>query len=205
MLLDRYGVVSREAVQAQGLPGGFAPLYRVLKQMEESGRVRRGWFVEGLSGAQFAAPGALERLRAARLDEPPIDGFTADDVRVLAALDPANPYGALLPWPAPAAQSSPPPRRVSGAWVILVGGKPVLYLGSSARALSSFPSSMTADGGELPLALAALGRLSGGGRRRLLIQTIDGQPARQTPLREALLAAGFASDYDALVPQPPYA
>ncbi|WP_295443880.1 DEAD/DEAH box helicase [uncultured Thiodictyon sp.] len=197
LLLDRYGVVSREAVQAEGVPGGFAPLYRVLKQMEESGRVRRGWFVEGLSGAQFALPGALERLRAARLDELPIDGFTADTVCVLSALDPANPYGALLPWPATA---GPAPRRVSGAWVILVAGKPVLYLGSSARALSSFPSSLTADGGELPLALAALARLSGGGRRRLLIQTIDGQSALQSPLREALLAAGFAPDYDALVP-----
>ncbi len=121
-------------------------------------------------------------------------------MRVLAALDPANPYGALLPWPATAAECGPAPRRVSGAWVILVAGKPVLYLGSSARQLSSFPSSMTADGGELHLALVALARLSGGGRRRLLIQTIDGQPALQSPLREAMLAASFASDYDALVP-----
>ena len=203
-LLERYGVVSREAIQAEGLPGGFAPLYRVLKQMEESGRVRRGWFVAGLSGAQFALAGALERLRAARLEESPLDGFTASEVRVLAALDPANPYGALLPWPATAAagEAGTAPRRIGGAWVILVAGKPVLYLGSSARALLSFPSSLSETGGELPLALAALGRLPGGARRRLLIQTIDGQPALQSPLREAMLAAGFASDYDALVPSP---
>jgi ATP-dependent Lhr-like helicase len=203
-LLDRYGVVSREVVQAEGLSGGFGPLYRVLKQMEESGRVRRGWFVEGLSGAQFALAGALDRLRAVRLDEVPMDGFTAADVRVLAALDPANPYGALLPWPATAAgsgvESGPAPRRVAGAWVILVAGKPVLYLGSSGRQLASFPSAITEDGRELSLALAALTRLPSGGRRRLSIQVIDGQPALQSPLREHLLAAGFVSDYDALVP-----
>ena len=207
MLLERYGVVSREAVQAEGLPGGFSPLYRVLKQMEESGRVRRGWFVEGLSGAQFALAGALEQLRAVRLDEAPIDGFTERDLRVLPALDPANPYGALLPWPATgdgagevAGGSGAAPRRVSGAWVCLVAGKPVLYLGSSGRQLTSFPTSISETGGELPLALAALCRLPGGGRRRLLIQQIDGRPALQSPLREAMLAAGFESDYDALVP-----
>ena len=201
-LLERYGVVSREAVQAEGLPGGFAPLYRVLKQLEESGRVRRGWFVAGLSGAQFALAGALERLRAARLEESPLDGFTEPEVRVLAALDPANPYGALLPWPdtAAGAESGTAPRRIGGAWVILVAGKPVLYLGSSARALLSFPSSLSETGGELHLALAALCRLPAGGRRRLLIQTIDGRPALQSPLREAMLTAGFESDYDALVP-----
>jgi ATP-dependent Lhr-like helicase len=100
MLLERYGVVSREAVAAEGLPGGFGPLYRVLKEMEEGGQVRRGHFVEGLSGAQFALPGAVERLRAERGTRPPIDGYTEDDVRILAAADPANPYGALLEWPA---------------------------------------------------------------------------------------------------------
>jgi ATP-dependent Lhr-like helicase len=204
MLLDRYGVVSREAVQAEGLPGGFGPLYRVLKQMEEGGQVRRGYFVEGLSGAQFALAGALDRLRAARLEEPPIDGFTDADCRVLAALDPANPYGALLPWPATGAldteSTATAPRRVSGAWVYLVAGKPVLYLGTSARTLTTFPASLTSAGNELDLALAALCRSPGTGRRRLLIQHIDGRPALESPLREPLLAAGFVSDYDALVP-----
>ena len=204
LLLGRYGVLSREAVQAEGVPGGFGPLYRVLKQMEETGQVRRGWFVEGLSGAQFALAGALERLRAGRLEEAPMDGFSTAEVRVLAALDPANPYGALLPWPATGGgedgEPGAAPRRIAGAWVVLVAGKPVLYLGSSGRRLWSFPSGLTATGGELPLALAALSRLSGGGRRRLLIQTIDGRPALQSPLREPMLAAGFVSDYDALVP-----
>jgi ATP-dependent Lhr-like helicase len=198
MLLDRYGVVSRESVQAEGLPGGFSPLYRVLKQMEESGRVRRGYFVEGLSGAQFALPGALDRLRAARLDEAPLDGFGAEVVRVLAALDPANPYGALLPWPEPGGGG--PPRRTSGAWVILVAGKVALYLAPGGRSLTSFPGSLTAEGGELALALVGLRGLSGQGRKRLLIRQIDGLPVLTSPLRGALLAAGFEPDYDALAP-----
>ncbi len=198
MLLDRYGVVSRESVQAEGLPGGFSPLYRVLKLMEEGGRVRRGYFVEGLSGAQFALPGALDRLRAARLDEAPIDGFGAEAVRVLAAQDPANPYGALLPWPEPGGGAAP--RRTSGARVILVAGKVALYLGPGGRSLTSFPGSLTAEGGELALALVALRGLSGRGRKRLLIRQIDGLPVLTSPLRGALLAAGFEPDYDALAP-----
>jgi len=203
MLLDRYGIVSREAVQSEALPGGFGPLYRVMKQMEETGRVRRGYFVEGLSGAQFALPGALDRLRAARMEEPPVEGFGRDSVRVLAATDPANPYGALLPWPRPAADSAgSAPRRTNGAWVILVAGRPVLYLAAGGRSLVSFPASTSPEGGELSLALEALRGLSGQGRRRLLVRQIDGRPALESPLREVLLAAGFESDYDSLSPLP---
>jgi ATP-dependent Lhr-like helicase len=217
MLLERYGVVSREAVAAEGIAGGFGPLYKVLAQMEEAGRVRRGYFVEGLSGAQFALPGAVERLRGARLDEPPIDGFCSDDVALLAANDPANPYGALLPWPATAAPpaAGPPgagaprtaaaagtggPKRAAGAWVILVAGKAVLYLTASGKQLLSFPDSITDEGHELIPALALLPRVPAAGRKRRLIQHIDGIPALESPLREALLAAGFEVDHDALVP-----
>ncbi len=217
-LLERYGVVSRETVAAEGLPGGFGPIYRVLKQMEEAGRVRRGYFVEGLSGAQFALPGAVERLRGARLEETPVDGFGPDAVRVLSAMDPANPYGALLPWPVTGgdggdreaagpegrarSKGTGGPRRVAGAWVILVAGRPVLYLAAGARALTTFPANHGGDGGELALALDALRGLAGGGRKRLLIRQIDGVPALESPLREALMTAGFESDYDALVPTP---
>jgi ATP-dependent Lhr-like helicase len=204
MLLERYGIVSREAVAAEGLAGGFGPLYRVLKQMEEAGRVRRGHFVEGLSGAQFALPGAVERLRAGRLEELPIDGFAEEQVRVLAAADPANPYGALLGWPdggacGPRQGARPAPKRSAGAWLVLVAGKPVLYVGAGGRQLLSFPGSISDQGGELKLALAALHRLPSSGRR-LLIQQIDGVPSLESPLREALLAAGFEADYDALRP-----
>ena len=91
-------------------------------------------------------------------------------------------------------------KRISGAYVILVAGKPVLYLGSAGRQLTRFPGSISDDGGELPLALAALHRLPQRGRKRLAIHQIDGLPALESPLREALLHAGFESDYDALIP-----
>jgi len=203
LLLHRYGIVSREMVAAEALPGGFGPIYRILKEMEEAGQVRRGWFVEGLSGAQFALAGALDRLRAERLDEIPIDGFDEAAVTILAAADPANPYGALLPWPASGSSeaSKQIPKRVTGAFVILVAGKPVLYVPASGRQLLTFPSSITDDGDELAPAMPALHRLPGGGRKRLMLQQIDGVPALQSPLRELLLGSGFVSDYDALVPQ----
>jgi ATP-dependent Lhr-like helicase len=200
ILLERYGVISREAVQAEAIPGGFGPLYGVLKQMEEAGQVRRGYFVEGLSGAQFALSGAIERLRSARIDEVPIGGFGEDRLRILAATDPANPYGALLSWPDPA--GGPLPKRIQGACLILVAGKPVLYVGTGGRQLTSFPSSMSEEGGELGIALAALHRIPHLGRRRLAIRQIDGRPALESPLREPLVAVGFEPDYDALVPTP---
>ena len=101
-LLDRHGVVTRGAVMAERAPGGFAAVYRVLAAFEETGRCRRGYFVEGLGAAQFALPGAVDRLRAmasaAERDDRPQAGTRAV---VLAATDPANPYGAALPWPGP--------------------------------------------------------------------------------------------------------
>jgi len=241
LLLERYGIVSREAVAAESIPGGFGPIYKVLKELEEGGQVRRGHFVEGLSGAQFALPGAVERLRAAREDEAPMDGYTEDDVRILPAADPANPFGALLDWPETAAGrfgdaaataasrgedaalkgtggtrgagrggdaastgrgtgvAKQAPKRSAGAWVMLVAGKPVLYLAASGRQLLSFPASVTDTGRELDLAASALHRIPSG-RKRLLIQHIDGEPALESPLREALIAAGFEPDYDALAP-----
>ncbi len=239
MLLERYGILSREAVAAEALPGGFGPIYRVLKELEEGGQVRRGHFVEGLSGAQFALPAAVERLRAAREDEIPMDGYTDDDVRVLAAADPANPYGALLPWPETAAAvvgsaarsdagdgelarrgrsaaghgkgaaatgesqraaaAKQSPKRAAGAWVVLVAGKPVLYLGANARQVMTFAGSITDTGRELELAAAALHRIPSG-RKRLLIQHVDGQPVLESSLRETFIKAGFEPDYDALAP-----
>lgn len=227
LLLERYGILSREAVAAENIAGGFGPLYKVLKELEEGGQVRRGHFVEGLSGAQFALPGAVERLRAAREDEAPMDGYAEDAVRILPAADPANPFGALLDWPETAAVGSgmrtdaagrgkdaaptgaapraggsaakQTPKRTTGAWLILVAGKPVLYLAANGRQLLSFPGSRTDTGRELDLAAAALHRIPSG-RKRLLIQHIDGAPALESPLRETLIAAGFEPDYDALAP-----
>jgi ATP-dependent Lhr-like helicase len=163
--------------------------------------VRRGHFVEGLSGAQFALAGAIDRLRGARLEETPLDGFSEQSVQTLSAADPANPYGALLPWPETGGGARFPPKRLAGAWVILVAGKPALYLGAGGRHLMTFPRCFSAEGGELELALSALRRLPRRGRRRhLLVQVIDGEPATRSSLREAMLAAGFEPDYDALTP-----
>ncbi len=202
ILLERYGILSREAVQSEGLPGGFGPLYQVLKRMEETGAVRRGYFVEGLSGAQFALPAAVERLRGAREEDAPLDGYAPANVVILAAVDPANPYGALLPWPdTPHGQT---PKRVNGAYVILVAGKPLIYVGSTARQLITFPGSETERGNEMGLALSGLHRLPNVGRRRLSIQLIDGIPALESPLHGQLIAAGFTPDYDAFIPSRPW-
>ncbi len=199
MLLERYGVVSREAALAESLPGGFGPLYQVLREMEQNGRVRRGYFVEGLSGAQFARPGVVERLRGARPGEPPMEGDATAPVRLLAALDPATPYGTLLPWP-PTSAEGLQPRRISGAWVALVDGAPALYVGPDGRQLLTFRD---VEPDALDAALHALVQLPRGGRRRyFVIQRIDGVPAQESPLKERLLRAGFESDYKGLAPRP---
>ncbi len=108
-LLDRHGVLTRAAVLAEGIPGGFSAVYGELRMMEEAGRCQRGYFVEGLGGAQFAAPTAVERLRDVRDADPDAPAI------VLSAIDPANPYGAALPWPAAAAAPGPGGGRVGGA------------------------------------------------------------------------------------------
>ncbi len=176
LLLDRYGVVTREVVAAEGVPGGFAALYPVLRAMEESGKVRRGYFVEGLGGAQFALPGAVERLRAER--EPP----DAPRVVRLAATDPANPYGVALPWNG---------RRVAGAHVVLADGVPALFLerGGALTTLAAFE-----DPEVVRLAIAALGPTT--------IERIDGEPVLRSPHLALLTALGFERDYLAMTLRP---
>jgi ATP-dependent helicase Lhr and Lhr-like helicase len=193
-LLERHGVLTREAVLAEGVEGGFAAVYPVLKALEERGHVRRGYFVSGLGGAQFALPGAVDRLRAVR----EVDGATAaeggDDVVVLAATDPAQPYGAALPWPGSAGR----PARAAGALVVLVGGRPVAYLERGGRSLVVFPAAEHHPG--WASAVAGLVRPGGGaGRSRLEIARIDGEPAAASPHAEALRAAGFRDGYRGLV------
>lgn len=193
-LLERYGVLSREMALSEELPGGFAVIYPLLRAMEESGRVRRGWFVDGLGGAQFALPGAVDRLRGCR--EPA--GRTA---RVLAATDPANPYGALLPWPETTGTTRP--RRVSGALLVTVDGRPALFLDRGGRRLTSFVAAGDC-GAELDDDLAdAIRALQAGlrrsRRRRLRLDHIDGGPAMESPLVARLEAAGFRRDYRSIV------
>lgn len=183
MLLERYGIVSREAARAEELRGGFAPVYQAFRAMEEAGRVRRGYFVEGFGGAQFARPGAVDRLRGAPAAEGP--------AFVLSAVDPANPYGALLPWPETSGPEGSRPRRVPSARVVHTGGAPALYLAPGGRELVTF----TAEPSPLEAAVAALLRAPRPGRRALTVETVDGLPVRQSALYPLLLKMGFRSDY----------
>ncbi|MCG6863296.1 MAG: DEAD/DEAH box helicase [Chromatiaceae bacterium] len=203
LLLNRYGVVSRECAAAEEIPGGFGPLYRVLREMEEQGRVRRGYFVEGLSGAQFAHAGAIEHLRAARLaseerDQP----VSADQMLALAAMDPANPYGALVPWPeiGGVERGQTGPRRAPGAWVLLIRGRPILFVARRGRKVLTFPSTLRDEEDALPCALECLrGLPKSGGRGMLVIDNIDGQPASESPLIGSFRAAGYELDYRGLI------
>lgn len=205
VLLGRYGIVGRACVAAEEIPGGFGPLYRVLGEMEEKGRVRRGYFVEGLGGAQFASAGAVDRLRGDGDDEELRVG--PDEVRILAAMDPANPYGALAPWPETGAGEPSVLRRVPGAWIFLARGRPLLYLAPRGRNLMTFPAALGAAEGVLDAAVGSLRRLPQAGRRKsLAIERIDGRPAGESPLLAAFQAAGFGLDYGGLIdlgPRPP--
>ena len=178
-LLERYGVVTREMVGAEGIAGGFSGLYPVFKAMEESGKIRRGYFVAGQGAAQFAAPGALDRLRE-RESEAPAQAI------VLAATDPANPWGASLRWPErddlPAR-----PQRAGGARVIVQEGRLLGWLSRSGRNLIAFPR----EGQDiLPALVEALVRIATS-RRPVLIASVDGVPVDESTLAPLLREAGF--------------
>ena len=201
VLLERYGVVGREAAGAEDLPGGFAQLYRVLSGMEDGGKVRRGYFVEGLAGAQFARPAVVDRLRASVVDPEE----ESRGVCVLPAVDPANPWGAVLPWPDAGRRDRARARRVPGAWVFLVGGAPVLYLAANLRHLVTFPET-TRDDAALTAAVRALAGLPQRLRRgSLTIHRVDGETVTASPLVRPLLEAGFTRDYRGVVIERDYA
>jgi ATP-dependent helicase Lhr and Lhr-like helicase len=182
LLLERYGILTREQVRAEGVPGGFSAIYPELSQLETLGIARRGYFVEGLGGAQFALPGAVERLRAQPEGEAPI---------VLAAVDPAQPYGAALAWPERPGDGDDArrPMRVAGAYVVLSAGEPVLYLERGGRALQTL---VGADDPRLEPALNALIEHVRSGRlKRVALEKVDGVPAIESPLGPGLVALGF--------------
>jgi ATP-dependent Lhr-like helicase len=212
VLLERYGIVTRETVLAEGVPGGFAALYGELVNLETLGTARRGYFVEGLGGAQFAVPGAVDRLRSVAADlerqvegrSRPVDtwaspapggprssrGHEAPRAIVLAATDPANPYGAALAWPERSAEgtSGHRPGRKAGALVVLVDGALVLYVERGGRTLLSWsdeaaPLQLAADALALAVAEGWLGTLS--------VERADGGGVHDSPLAQALTGAGF--------------
>jgi ATP-dependent Lhr-like helicase len=193
-LLERHGVVTREAVGSEPIEGGFSAVYPVLRAMEEGGRIRRGYFVDGLGAAQFALPGAVDRLRSMREQPGELAGERGRVVQLLAAADPANPYGAALPWPRRDDTDRRPFQRAAGAYVAMVDGAAVVYLDRGGTSIQTLPA---ADDPEvLGLALASLRDLVADGRvRELVIAKVDGEPVTGSPAREALIAAGFVAGY----------
>ncbi|MCA2221539.1 ATP-dependent helicase [Nonomuraea sp. NEAU-L178] len=200
VLLERHGVVTRGAVTSERLPGGFTPVYQMLRAYEESGRCRRGYFVEGLGGAQFALPGAVDRMRAMAPGVAPAGSGDAagagtfgqaagGDRRavVLAAADPANPYGAALSWPAHPGEVGHKPGRKAGALVVLVDGFLVLYVERGGKTLLSF-----ADDERLRPAVDALAlAVRDGALGKLTVERADGASIGESPLAAALEEAGF--------------
>ncbi|HUG65002.1 MAG TPA: DEAD/DEAH box helicase [Gaiellaceae bacterium] len=182
LLLERQGIVTRDGVRGEGIRGGYGAVYAELKALETLGICRRGYFVEGLGGAQFALPGAVERLRELRAgrygDEP--------EVLVLAAADPAQPYGASLPWPR---RSGARAARVAGAWVVLLDGEAALFVERGGRSLVPLRDP---DPEWLRPALAALvAHVRSGGAKRLAVERFDGSPVTETEVMQLLVDAGF--------------
>ena len=196
-LLERHGVVTREAVGVEPVDGGFSAVYQVLRAMEEAGRIRRGYFVDGLGAAQFALPGAVDRLRALRDRPGELAGEHGRVVHLLAAADPANPYGAALAWPRRDDADRRPFQRAAGAYVVLVDGAAVVYLERGGTAIQRLPAAD--DRAAFDLALRALGELVTDGRvRELVVSKVDGEAVATSPHRDALVAAGFAPGYRGL-------
>jgi ATP-dependent helicase Lhr and Lhr-like helicase len=222
-LLERHGVLTREAAAAEGLAGGFSAVYDVLRAMEEAGQARRGYFVAGLGAAQFAVAGADDRLRACR------EGAEEPRTLVLSATDPASPWGAAARWPeavrggdggggsgkgggtgsgsgvgdgsggeggdAGAARGVLRPQRAAGALVIQHDGRLLAWVGRTERSVLTFlPESEPARAAAIRAIAAALAaRVEQGRRRMLLIATVDGEPAHASPLARALAEVGFTS------------
>jgi len=181
LLLERQGIVTRDGVRGEGIPGGYSAVYGELKALETLGTCRRGYFVEGLGGAQFALAGAVERLRELRPrdDEPP-------EPLVLAAADPAQPYGAALPWPKRAGARA---ARVAGAQVVLLGGEAALFVERGGRTLVPLRDP---EESWLREAIGALvEHVRRGGARRLAVERFDGRPVTETEVMPLLLEAGF--------------
>jgi ATP-dependent Lhr-like helicase len=188
-LLSRYGVVTREAPALENIFGGFSAVYPILKAMEDAGRIRRGYFVAGLGATQFASGGAIDLLRSLR-DEP-----ETPETVILSATDPANPYGAIVPWPAADHGSARTLSRSVGADVILVNGIMACYISRGEKSFYLFlpenEPTRSMVGREVAKVLASL--VQGGSRRALLISEVNEEPAARSPLAPFLVEAGFTA------------
>ncbi len=188
-LLVRHGLVTREVATIEHLPGGFSAVYQVLSRLEETGRVRRGYFVAGLGAAQFAQPGAIDLLRARRDEEQP------DPAIVLAATDPANPFGALVGWPDWPSQALRGASRSAGARVIIVWGRLAAWIARGDRQmLIDLPTDepdRSYHGRALASALVALAEAAPEGQQGWLIEEINGRPAADDAAAAFLVEAGF--------------
>ena len=184
--LERHGVLTRGALDTERTTGGFAGIYPVLRAMEESGRCRRGYVIEGLGAAQFAVPGAIDRLRATSRDEDA--SARGQAALVLAATDPAQPWGAALDWPATVGEGTHRPGRKAGALVVLTDGEPAIYVERGGKSLLSF----TTDPDTLAAAATALtAAVRQGWLGGLSVEKTDGSEALTGVLAEALADAGF--------------
>jgi ATP-dependent Lhr-like helicase len=179
LLLERQGIVTRDGVRGEGIPGGYGAVYGELKDLETIGVCRRGYFVEGLGGAQFALPGAVERLRELRAEDDP-------EPLVLAAADPAQPYGAAIPWPKRAGARA---ARVAGAQVVLLGGEAALFVERGGRTL--VPLRDPDEEWLRPAIEALVAHVRGGGAKRLAVERFDGRPVVETEIMPLLVEAGF--------------
>ena len=179
LVLERQGIVTRDGVRAEGIPGGYGAVYGELKALETVGACRRGYFVEGLGGAQFALPGAVERLRELR-------GAGNGEPLVLAAADPAQPYGGVLPWPKRAAARA---ARVAGAHVVLLGGEAALYVERGGRSL--LPLREPDEEWLRPALEALVAWVRGDRGRRLSVERFDGRPVVESEVLSLLVEAGF--------------
>jgi ATP-dependent helicase Lhr and Lhr-like helicase len=183
LLLERQGIVTRDGVRAEGIQGGYGAVYGELRALETLGLCRRGYFVEGLGGAQFALGGAVERLRELR----PQEGEELEAL-VLAAADPAQPYGAALPWPKRAAGRA---ARVAGAQVVLLGGEAVLFVERGGRTL--LPLREPDESWLRPALEALVERVRTSRGKRLAVERFDGEPVGETDVMSLLLEVGFVA------------
>jgi len=177
LLLERQGIVTRDGVRAEGVPGGYSRVYQELRKLETLGVCRRGYFVEGLGGAQFALPGAVERLRDKTGSETPL---------VLPAADPAQPYGAALAWPKRAGARA---ARVAGAHVILLGGEAALFVERGGRSL--VPLRDPEEEWLRPALAALVEHVRASGAKRLAVERFDGEPVAESTVLPLLVEAGF--------------